>query len=113
LVFLYFIILGWAAFGGVIIMVLLIPTQILISRVQAKLRKRILEFTDSRIKSINEILQGIKIIKFFTWENSFLEKVTSIRHNETIQFVKTVFLSSFTSAIMSVNIYNKIRDHQY
>lgn len=31
---------------------------------------------------MNEILNGIRIIKFFAWESSFLEKINIIRNLE-------------------------------
>ena len=35
--------------------------------------------TDSRINIINEILNGIKIIKMYCWEDSFKKIVSKIR----------------------------------
>ena len=37
---------------------------------------------DSRIKLLNEILNGIKVIKFYAWENPFKELVMKIRKGE-------------------------------
>ncbi|KAF9207977.1 hypothetical protein BGZ49_010088 [Haplosporangium sp. Z 27] len=42
-------------------------------------RKRASQFTDSRIRLSNEILQGIKAIKFFAWEN---RQLAEVRANE-------------------------------
>ena len=35
--------------------------------------------TDNRIKLMDEIINGIKVIKVFTWENLFTEKVEKAR----------------------------------
>ena len=34
------------------------------------------------MKLTNEILQGIKIVKFYAWENSFLDRIGSVRDTE-------------------------------
>lgn len=42
-------------------------------------QKEMLSAKDKRTKSVNEVLQGMRIIKFFAWEGSFLQKITGIR----------------------------------
>ena len=37
---------------------------------------------DKRAKMVDEILNGIKIIKLYSWEDSFKEKITKIRNKE-------------------------------
>lgn len=41
---------------------------------------------DSRLKIVNEVLQGIRVVKFYAWEKSFLKRVAEIRSKE-IQFI--------------------------
>ena len=40
---------------------------------------------DKRSKLVDEILNGIKIIKLYSWEESFKKKITNIR-NEEVRF---------------------------
>lgn len=40
---------------------------------------------DKRSKLVDEILNGIKIIKLYAWEESFKKKITGIR-NEEVRF---------------------------
>ena len=40
------------------------------------------KFIDARIKTINEILQSVKVIKLYAWEDSFAKRVTDARNNE-------------------------------
>ena len=37
---------------------------------------------DARMKVMNEILSGIKILKLYAWEESFEEKVQIVRNRE-------------------------------
>ena len=46
-----------------------------------------MEQKDSRIRLMNEILNGIKVIKLYAWEDHFQEDVQNVRHKE-ISFIK-------------------------
>ena len=37
---------------------------------------------DTRIKLLNEVLNGIKVIKFYAWEEPFRELIMKIRRGE-------------------------------
>lgn len=66
-------------------------------------------YKDQRIKLMNEILNGIKVLKLYAWENSFKEKVLAIRQNELNVLRKTAYLGAlstmaWTSAPFLVNL---------
>lgn len=48
-------------------------------RTAAKYRLRTAKRTDKRIKVMNEIIQGIQVIKMYAWESSFAKLVDKIR----------------------------------
>ena len=52
---------------------------------------------DARIKTMNEVLNGIKVIKLYSWENHFVDAVLGIRNLE----LKVLRSSAFLSAISS------------
>lgn len=54
---------------------------------------------DSRIRLMNEILGGIKVLKLYAWEASFLEQVESIRQGELRQLRKTAYLHAIATFI--------------
>ena len=60
-----------------------------------------MKFKDSRVKVINEILNGIKVIKLYAWENHFIEAVFGIRRNELKELRSFVFLSSVSRFMFS------------
>ncbi|KAF9124551.1 hypothetical protein BGW39_008121 [Mortierella sp. 14UC] len=74
--------MGPAALLGAVILMLLNPIQAWGAAKMGPVRKKASQFADSRIKLSSEILQGVKVIKFFTWENSFLAKLAAIRVEE-------------------------------
>ena len=41
--------------------------------------EKLMKNKDKRTKLMNEILQGIRIIKFFAWENSYTVAINKIR----------------------------------
>ncbi|XP_069839782.1 multidrug resistance-associated protein 1-like isoform X2 [Dendropsophus ebraccatus] len=71
--------LGVAVFAGVAVFILNLPFMtvfgIFIKRIQEEQMKQ----KDGRIKLISEILQGIKVLKLYAWENAFMKKVESFR----------------------------------
>ena len=89
--------LGVASLAGLFVMALSIPLNAFISEQSRKLDVKKLTFQDSRIKMINEILMGIKVIKFYGWEMSFKRIVEKIRQNEMIFLVKSAFLKCATN----------------
>lgn len=46
------------------------------------IRKKSMTWTDKRAKLLQELLGGMKIIKFFAWETPFLERIAEYRKNE-------------------------------
>ncbi len=64
-------ILGWSALASVIMMVLVMPLNVLIAKQFSKIQKKVMAATDVRIHTTNEMLQNIRIIKYFAWEQRF------------------------------------------
>lgn len=49
---------------------------------------------DSRIKLMNEILNGIKVLKLYAWELAFKDKVLAIRREELKVLKKSAYLAA-------------------
>lgn len=56
-----------------------------------------MQYKDSRIKLMNEILNGIKVLKLYAWETSFKEKVLAIRQKELNVLRKTAYLGALST----------------
>ena len=66
MVILYFQI-GWPCFAGLVVMLLAGPAQgIIMKRLFAQNREMV-KYTDSRVKTTNEAVQGIRSVKMSTW----------------------------------------------
>ena len=74
-VILLYLMIGPATFVGLGVMVITLPLQGYLQTKIRAYRDRINHATDRRVKVTNEILQGIRSLKMYGWEESFLEYV--------------------------------------
>lgn len=58
-----------------------------------------MKFKDSRIKLMSEILGGIKVLKLYAWEPSFLKQVEGIRQNELKLMRQVAYLHAISTFI--------------
>uniref|UniRef100_A0A8C3UXD9 Canalicular multispecific organic anion transporter 2 n=1 Tax=Catharus ustulatus TaxID=91951 RepID=A0A8C3UXD9_CATUS len=89
--------LGPSVLAGVAVMVLLIPFNSAIAIKTRAFQVEQMRYKDSRIKLMNEILGGIKVLKLYAWEPSFSEKVLEIRKNELRVLRKAAYLNSVST----------------
>ncbi|KAJ4288261.1 Transporter of the ATP-binding cassette (ABC) [Collariella sp. IMI 366227] len=75
-------VMGLSAIPGFIVMALLLPINIAFGKGFNSTQKRIMAATDKRIHTTNEILQNIRIIKYFAWEHRFANIVDEKRRAE-------------------------------
>ncbi|XP_030629091.1 canalicular multispecific organic anion transporter 2 [Chanos chanos] len=88
--------LGPSVLAGVAVMILLIPFNAVIAMKTRAYQVEQMEYKDARIKLMNEILNGIKVLKLYAWEISFKEKVLQIRQKELNVLRKTAYLSALS-----------------
>ena len=93
--------LGVSVFAGVAVMILLIPASTFISRYMQKIQAGQMKKKDERIKLINEILSGIKVIKLYAWEKSFTSLVRDIRSIELTRLRKMAYCKAVTSFLFT------------
>ncbi|XP_019491823.1 PREDICTED: canalicular multispecific organic anion transporter 1 [Hipposideros armiger] len=74
--------LGPSILAGIGLMVLLIPVNGIIAAKNRTIQVKNMKNKDKRLKIMNEILNGIKILKYFAWEPSFKDQVHNIRKKE-------------------------------
>lgn len=88
--------LGVSAFVGVATMIIFIPLNSILAKKSKQSKSCKLKVQDNRIKMINEILSGIKVIKLYGWEASFRDIVINIRQLE-LKFLKITSLLNVVS----------------
>ncbi|XP_003374070.1 putative multi drug resistance-associated protein [Trichinella spiralis] len=81
-------VIGASVLSGVGFLILLIPLNYFISSKQNKLQVSQMKYKDERMKLVNEILNGIKVLKLYAWEMAFGKQVNNIRKKE-LDILKT------------------------
>lgn len=91
-------------------MVFLAPINTLVFSIVTKQRRKVLQYSDLRVKMMNEILSGIRIIKFYAWERPFGKEVGRLRQKEMEALTKLAYTSAvgFSLILMSAPLIQPI-----
>lgn len=81
---LLYMVLGKAAFAGVIAMVFSVPSCFYLTKRMTYYQDQLLQRKDARMSAVSEVLNSVRIIKLFAWECRFEEQVKSLRANELL-----------------------------
>ena len=98
-IYLLYRILGLSSIPGLVVMVILLPVNIAFARGFGSFQKKIMAATDKRIHTTNEVLQNIRIIKFFAWEHRFSDIVNEKRAAELRALRSKYILWAFAVAV--------------
>uniref|UniRef100_A0A8B9S014 Uncharacterized protein n=1 Tax=Accipiter nisus TaxID=211598 RepID=A0A8B9S014_9AVES len=88
--------LGPSVLAGIAVIVLLIPINGFLVAKAKTIQVRNMKNKDERMKTMNEILNGIKILKLFAWEPSFEKRVNEVRARELKDLVNFSYLQSIS-----------------
>ncbi|XP_071803247.1 ATP-binding cassette sub-family C member 9-like [Asterias amurensis] len=74
--------IGLSALIGASCFLIVIPLQAKVGAILASRQKAILLCADQRLKQTNEVLQGIKLLKMYAWEQLYCEAIEAVRKRE-------------------------------
>lgn len=94
-------ILGPSVLAGLAVMLLMIPINGWIANRIKVLQVNQMKYKDERVKLMNEVLSGIKVLKLYAWEPSFEEQVLKIRDKEIQTLRSAAYLNAGTSFLWS------------
>ncbi|KAK4879111.1 hypothetical protein RN001_007257 [Aquatica leii] len=88
---------GISALFGILLLLLFIPLFIFIGKMVKKYRLKTSKIRDERVRLMNEIINGIKVIKMYVWEKPFSRNIASHRSRELkaitiLSYLKGTFL---------------------
>lgn len=92
--YLLYLELGVAAFAGLGIIIANMVLYVVVSVIMEGLQSRQMSLKDERVKTIGEVLFGIKVIKLNAWEEFFTKTINRIRRMELRVTRKLFFLES-------------------
>ncbi|NXT80894.1 MRP4 protein, partial [Zapornia atra] len=90
--------IGPSCLAGMAVLIILLPVQTCIGRLFSSLRSKTATLTDIRIRTMNEVISGMKIIKMYAWEKSFAELVNGLRRKEIAMVMKSSYLRGLNLA---------------
>ncbi|KAG0054044.1 hypothetical protein BGZ83_012033 [Gryganskiella cystojenkinii] len=96
--YLLFDTMSWAIFAGVTVMICTIPLNARLSIYMKTFQQQQMKNKDTRIKMMNEILNGIRVIKLYAWEGTFLQRILTIRNDHELATMKKI---GYLSAVQS------------
>ncbi|KAJ3071462.1 hypothetical protein HDU98_005300 [Podochytrium sp. JEL0797] len=90
---------GWPALVGLAVMFLTLPLTYWNAQWNMRVYERLMKAQDSRTGIVNEVLQGIRVIKTFAWEPQFLDKIQTARAKELHCLVSVYLAESVNTFI--------------
>ncbi|KAK6334206.1 hypothetical protein TWF696_002707 [Orbilia brochopaga] len=101
--------IGVSSLAGIGLLFIMTPFMMWTVAVLAKRRKAMNQITDKRVSLMQEILQGVRFVKFFAWEESFLKELGALRRREirAIQFLLAI-RSAANAVTMSLPVFASI-----
>ncbi|KAM8806261.1 ATP-binding cassette sub-family C member 2 [Eudromia elegans] len=101
--------LGPSVLAGIGVMLLLIPINGFLVTKAKGIQVKNMKNKDERMKIMNEILNGIKILKLFAWEPSFENRIKEIRGRElkyllNFSYLQSISIFFFTCAPFLVSL---------
>eukprot|EP00899_Mesostigma_viride_P025318 jgi/Mesvir1/5971/Mv00725-RA.1 len=107
LIMLYWV-MGPAVIAGFLVMLLLMPINTALAYRESRINVSLMACKDDRLRAVNELLQGVRQIKFFAWEGTFMRRVAAAREKEmgeltSLQYLEAAsqFLWSFTPVMVA------------
>uniref|UniRef100_A0A8C4GY09 ATP-binding cassette, sub-family C (CFTR/MRP), member 12 n=1 Tax=Dicentrarchus labrax TaxID=13489 RepID=A0A8C4GY09_DICLA len=82
--------------------VLFIVCIFFLAKLINKFRWKAILITDSRVRTMNEILNSIKLIKMYAWEDSFETKIAGLRKTEKKHLQSVSYVQNINTSITSI-----------
>eukprot|EP00731_Ephydatia_muelleri_P034922 Em0086g6a len=83
---------------------LLTPLQLLLARAYTKLRFGSALLTDRRVKIMNEVISGMRVIKMYAWEHAFKRLVDKLRKQEIVKILRAALIRAFNFGVYNVAV---------
>ncbi|UMM39483.1 hypothetical protein L5515_016525 [Caenorhabditis briggsae] len=91
--------IGVAVWAGIVVMISIVPINICVSVITKKWQIRLMKYKDERIRLINEVLNGIKVVKLSAWETAMEETIEKVRDKELKMIKQSSLLKTFADCL--------------
>ncbi|RVE57953.1 hypothetical protein OJAV_G00204270 [Oryzias javanicus] len=90
--------IGPSCLAGMGVLFILMPIQTTFGHLFSSLRAKTAVLTDERIRTMNEVVSGIRVIKMYGWEKPFGQMVDEIRRMEISKIMQSSYLRGLNMA---------------
>lgn len=84
---------------GFVLLLISFFVVLFVSRRMVRIRKASNVVTDSRVGVMREVLQSMKIIKFYAWEDAYIERIFQVRNKEMHLIKLMLVVRNFLNAL--------------
>ncbi|KAM9674301.1 ATP-binding cassette sub-family C member 4-like [Dama dama] len=84
--------IGISCLAGMAVLIILLLLQSCIGKLFSSLRNKTAVLTDERIRTMSEVITGIRIIKMYAWEKSFIDLIARLRRKEISKILRSSYL---------------------
>ncbi|CAE6486674.1 unnamed protein product [Rhizoctonia solani] len=86
--------LGWPAFVGVAIMIISLPLNTYIARILKNMQRAQMKNRDTRTRLMSELLNNIRSIKLYAWEDTFIRRILALRNDQELKMLRKIGITS-------------------
>ncbi|XP_038064939.1 multidrug resistance-associated protein 4-like [Patiria miniata] len=91
--------IGVSCLAGISILIFMAPLQGYMAKLCSKFRSKTALLSDARIRIMNEVISGIRVIKIYAWEHSFGKLVAESREKEVRKILHSAYLRAIIGAL--------------
>ena len=95
-------VIQWSSFVGFACIIVAAPMTFLVAKTLFEIRKKLLVCADGRINILSEVINGMRVIKYYAWESAFCARMREIRDKE----VKLIWASQRVGALFGVALFS-------
>ena len=95
-------VIEWSAFVGFACILIAAPFTATVAKKLFALRRLVVQCADKRVNILSEVVNGMKVIKYYAWEKTFKGKTEKIREEE----VNLVWRAQKISALFGVALFS-------
>uniref|UniRef100_A0A8D1GHM6 Cystic fibrosis transmembrane conductance regulator n=1 Tax=Sus scrofa TaxID=9823 RepID=A0A8D1GHM6_PIG len=89
---------GISCLAGMAVLILLLLLQSCIGKLFSLLWSKTAAYTDVRIRTVSEVITGIRTVKMYTWEKSIMDLIARLRRKEVSKILRSSYLRGLNLA---------------
>ena len=93
--------LGVSCITAVIVIILAMPLTGAVAKRLKKIQNAVSNLRDERVKVVNEVLGGMKVIKLQAWESKFNKHINELRDKELAELKKYTITQAMSGALLT------------